>query len=102
MLSNIFPGVSWADMHRLANRVQLEELKRIGIITGDIDDMLKVHLGALFFPHGLGHFMGHDVHDVGGYPEVFWIFIFRSLYSSSSDLITCQYAILYFKVRTIL
>ncbi|XP_076808730.1 xaa-Pro dipeptidase-like [Clavelina lepadiformis] len=63
------PGVSWADMHRLANRVQLEELKRIGIITGDIDDMLKVHLGALFFPHGLGHFMGHDVHDVGGYPE---------------------------------
>nr|CAB3264778.1 xaa-Pro dipeptidase [Phallusia mammillata] len=63
------PGVSWVDMHLLADRVQLEELKRIGIIHGDVEEMMKVRLGALFMPHGLGHFMGHDVHDVGGYPE---------------------------------
>ena len=57
-------------MHRLADRVQLEALKECGILKGNVDDMVKVHLGAVFMPHGLGHFMGVDVHDVGGYPEV--------------------------------
>lgn len=57
-------------MHRLADRVHLEELTRIGILEGNVDDMVKVHLGAIFMPHGLGHLLGIDVHDVGGYPEV--------------------------------
>ena len=76
-------GVSWVDMHLLADRVQLEELKRHGILQGDIEKMMEARLGAIFMPHGLGHFMGLDVHDVGGYPEVFinckfirFIFIF--------------------------
>ena len=57
-------------MHRLADRVQLEALKECGLLKGNVDDMVKVHLGAVFMPHGLGHFLGLDVHDVGGYPEV--------------------------------
>ena len=57
-------------MHLLADRVQLEELKKLGLVQGDIDEMMKVRLGAVFMPHGLGHFMGIDTHDVGGYPEV--------------------------------
>lgn len=57
-------------MHRLADRVHLEELTKIGILKGNVDDMVKVHLGAIFMPHGLGHLLGIDVHDVGGYPEV--------------------------------
>ena len=57
-------------MHRLADRVHLEELVKIGILKGSVDDMLKVHLGSVFMPHGLGHLLGIDVHDVGGYPEV--------------------------------
>lgn len=57
-------------MHRLADRVHLEELVKIGILTGSVDDMLRVHLGSVFMPHGLGHLLGIDVHDVGGYPEV--------------------------------
>ncbi|XP_059849331.1 xaa-Pro dipeptidase [Hypanus sabinus] len=69
VLSAIKPGVAWPDMHRLAERVQLEELARIGILKGSVDDMMKVHLGAVFMPHGLGHLLGCDVHDVGGYPE---------------------------------
>ena len=57
-------------MHLLADRVQLEELKVLGIVQGDIEEMMKVRLGAVFMPHGLGHFLGCDVHDVHGYPEV--------------------------------
>ncbi|XP_067245513.1 xaa-Pro dipeptidase-like [Chanodichthys erythropterus] len=56
-------------MHRLADRVHLEELVRIGILRGKVEEMLKVHLGSVFMPHGLGHLLGIDVHDVGGYPE---------------------------------
>ena len=63
-------GVKWTDMHRLADRVHLEELVKIGILTGNVDDMMKVHMGSIFMPHGLGHLLGIDVHDVGGYPEV--------------------------------
>ncbi|KAK7866927.1 hypothetical protein R5R35_001664 [Gryllus longicercus] len=61
------PGVSWVDMHVLANRVLLQELTDNGLLQGDVDDMLKADLGAIFQPHGLGHLMGLDVHDVGGY-----------------------------------
>lgn len=57
-------------MHRLADRVHLEELVKIGILTGSVEDMMKVHMGSVFMPHGLGHLLGIDVHDVGGYPEV--------------------------------
>ena len=57
-------------MHRLAERVELEEMKAIGLLRGDVEEMMKVRMGAVFMPHGLGHFMGVDVHDVGGYPEV--------------------------------
>ena len=61
------PGVDWKDMHALANRIILEGLKKSGIVAGDVDEMMKVHLGALFMPHGLGHCLGLDTHDVGGY-----------------------------------
>ncbi|CAI5950638.1 unnamed protein product [Closterium sp. NIES-64] len=61
------PGVSWVDMHRLSERTILEHLKEGGLLQGSIDDMMAQHLGALFMPHGLGHFLGIDTHDVGGY-----------------------------------
>jgi len=63
------PGVSWVDMHVLANRVMLTHLRDNGVLRGDVDEMMKNNLAATFQPHGLGHFMGCDVHDVGGYLE---------------------------------
>jgi Xaa-Pro dipeptidase len=63
------PGVSWPDMHRLATRVICEELKKHGFLQGDVDEMMKNYVGAIFMPHGLGHFLGLDTHDVGGYPD---------------------------------
>uniref|UniRef100_A0A182M1T8 Peptidase M24 domain-containing protein n=1 Tax=Anopheles culicifacies TaxID=139723 RepID=A0A182M1T8_9DIPT len=60
-------GVSWIDMHLLANRVMLEELRKGQLLQGDVDEMMEAGLNAIFQPHGLGHFLGLDVHDVGGY-----------------------------------
>lgn len=57
-------------MHRLADQVHLEELVKIGILHGSVEDMLKVHMGSVFMPHGLGHLLGIDVHEVGSYPDV--------------------------------
>ena len=62
--------MKWTDIHRLADRVHLEELVKIGILNGNVEDMMKVFLGSVFMPHGLGHLLGIDVYDVGGYPEV--------------------------------
>uniref|UniRef100_A0A4W5KIJ9 Xaa-Pro dipeptidase n=1 Tax=Hucho hucho TaxID=62062 RepID=A0A4W5KIJ9_9TELE len=69
VMAAIKPEVKWTEMHRLADRVHLEELVKIGILHGSVEDMQKVHMGSVFMPHGLGHLLGIDVHDVGGYPE---------------------------------
>lgn len=61
------PGVEYKDLHILAQRVLLEKMKDAGLFLGDIDDMMKVKLMKYFMPHGLGHQLGLDVHDVGGY-----------------------------------
>lgn len=60
-------GVNWVDMHLLANRVMLGKLKDGGLLRGDVDEMIASGLNYVFQPHGLGHLLGLDVHDVGGY-----------------------------------
>lgn len=60
-------GVLWTDMHLLANRVLLQKLLDIGLVRGSIDDMMAAGINGVFQPHGLGHLVGLDVHDVGGY-----------------------------------
>jgi len=61
------PGVRWTDMHILSERVILTELKAAGLLVGDVEEMVQKRMGAVFMPHGLGHLLGLDVHDVGGY-----------------------------------
>ncbi|CAG5099419.1 Similar to PEPD: Xaa-Pro dipeptidase (Homo sapiens) [Cotesia congregata] len=61
------PGVSWMDMHLLANKVMLEHLKQGNLLVGEVSDMINAGLNEIFQPHGLGHLLGLDVHDVGGY-----------------------------------
>lgn len=67
VISHLQPGVSWIEMHKLAERTLLEHLKAGGLLQGDIEAMMSAHLGATFTPRGLGHLIGCDVHDVGGY-----------------------------------
>lgn len=62
------PGASWKDLHLLANREMLEDLRAAGLLRGAVDDMMGANLaGRVFQPCGMGHFIGVDVHDVGGY-----------------------------------
>lgn len=61
-------GVSWPSLHELSYRVACERLKAAGMLVGSIDDMMEANVGAVFMPHGLGHLIGLDTHDVGGYP----------------------------------
>ncbi|KAK5914951.1 hypothetical protein CesoFtcFv8_000589 [Champsocephalus esox] len=63
VMAAIKPGVKWTEMHRLADRVHLEELLRLGLLSGSVDAMMEVHMGSVFMPHGLGHLLGIDVHD---------------------------------------
>lgn len=63
------PDVKMEDLHVLAARVMMKGLKDAGIVNGEIDDLMEEDIFALFFPHGLGHFLGLDTHDVGGYPK---------------------------------
>src|SRR3990167_179867 len=69
--SKLKPGVSWVDMHLTAELASLTVLKERGYLQGDLDEMQKQRVGALFQPHGLGHLLGIDTHDVGGYGEHF-------------------------------
>lgn len=67
VLDAVKPGVSWYEMHLLAEKVQLEQMLKHGLLQGNVDEMMNARLGYIFMPHGLGHLLGIDVHDVGGY-----------------------------------
>lgn len=68
-IEQVKPGVKMEELHLAACRIILAGLKEFGIVKGDVDEMMENNIFALFFPHGLGHFLGLDTHDVGGYPK---------------------------------
>jgi Xaa-Pro dipeptidase len=63
------PGTNWADMHRLAWRVMMQGLLDMGVLCGSLDAIMEARVPELFMACGLGHFIGLDTHDVGGYPR---------------------------------
>ncbi len=68
VLDALRPGVAWTDMHALAYRVGCEHLIQGGLLLGSVETLMEKNVMSFFMPHGLGHFMGKDVHDCGGYP----------------------------------
>ena len=68
-LNAIRPQTSMTKLHLIAVEVLLQGLKEEQFITGSLDDLFDNNIYALFFPHGLGHLIGLDVHDVGGFIE---------------------------------
>lgn len=60
----IRPGLLFRDVHLASAKVQAEGLKALGILKGDVDAAVAAGAHALLMPHGLGHMMGLDVHDM--------------------------------------
>ena len=60
------PGVLYKDVHLGVCRLMTERLKALGLMKGDVDAAVASGAHALFLPHGLGHAMGMDVHDMEG------------------------------------
>ena len=60
------PGVLWYDVHKNVCRLMTERLKEIGLMKGDTEEAVQAGAHAMFLPHGLGHMMGMDVHDMEG------------------------------------
>ena len=63
------PGKSFKEAHIKASSIAVEGLKSIGLMRGDSDEAVNNGAHALFFPHGLGHMLGLDVHDMEGLGE---------------------------------
>ncbi|KAF6768918.1 hypothetical protein AHF37_12343 [Paragonimus kellicotti] len=83
VLAELKPGVSWVELHELAERHILTHLIAGGLLRGNVEDMMRARLCATFMPHGLGHLMGCDVHDVGGYSP--YVKKYRTLFASTTS-----------------
>lgn len=64
VVDNARPGVTFRDMHLGAARIIVEGLSQLGLLKGDVDEMVADGVQGLFMPHGLGHNMGLDGHDM--------------------------------------
>ncbi|NJR68910.1 MAG: aminopeptidase P family protein [Synechococcales cyanobacterium CRU_2_2] len=63
-IAAIQPGVEYREIHLLACRILAEGLVDLGILQGKPEDLVEQDAHALFFPHGVGHLLGLDVHDM--------------------------------------
>lgn len=58
------PGITYSSVHQAASRVMAQGLVSLGLLKGDVDEIVAAGAHSLFMPHGLGHNMGMDVHDM--------------------------------------
>ena len=65
------PGITFEDVYDISAQVLVEGMKEIGLMRGDAAEAVKEGAHALFYPHGLGHMMGLDVHDMENLGEVY-------------------------------
>ena len=65
------PGVKYQDVHFAVCRLMTERLKELGLMKGDTDESVAAGAHAMFLPHGLGHMMGMDVHDMEGLGQIY-------------------------------
>ena len=65
------PGVKYMDVHFAVCRLMTERLKELGLMKGDTEEAVRAGAHAMFMPHGLGHMMGMDVHDMEGLGQIY-------------------------------
>ena len=66
------PGIPYMDVYELSARVMVDGMKALGLMKGNTEDAVREGAHALFYPHGLGHMMGLDVHDMENLGEI-WV-----------------------------
>ena len=62
--SLVKPGITYREVHLATARKMLDGLAALDLVKGDLDEMVALGIAGLFQPHGLGHNMGLDVHDM--------------------------------------
>ena len=65
------PGVKYMDVHFDVCRLMTDRLKELGLMRGDTEEAVRAGAHAMFLPHGLGHMMGMDVHDMEGLGQIY-------------------------------
>jgi Xaa-Pro aminopeptidase len=65
------PGTTYLSVHLAAAEVIATGLKDLGLMKGDVKEAVKSGAHAMFFPHGLGHMMGLDVHDMEDLGQIY-------------------------------
>lgn len=65
------PGVRWWDVHMAVCSLMTDRLKDLGLMKGSTEEAVRAGAHALFLPHGLGHMMGMDVHDMEGLGQTY-------------------------------
>ena len=63
-IQSLKPGITYREIHLNASKQMAEGLKSLGLMKGDINEAVEAGAHGLFFPHGLGHQIGLDVHDM--------------------------------------
>ena len=61
------PGTCWDSLHQLSVRILTEGLIELGLLQGDLDELIEAGAFRRFYMHRIGHWLGMDVHDVGDY-----------------------------------
>ena len=64
------PGVKYADVHFAVCRLMFNRLKELGLAKGNTEEAVRAGAHAMFLPHGLGHMMGMDVHDMENLDQI--------------------------------
>lgn len=63
------PGITYQEVHLEVCKVMVEGLQELGLFKGNVNDIVTIGVHALFMPHGLGHMLGLDVHDMENFGE---------------------------------
>lgn len=66
LCAQVRAGVDWRDFHQASYRAISEFLREIGVINVGADEAIDRALTTVFYPHGIGHLLGLQVHDAGG------------------------------------
>lgn len=67
VIAAVRPGLPFNDLQDLGTQLLTEAMLELGLLTGRKEDIIAANLQKKYYPHGIGHFLGMDVHDAGLY-----------------------------------